>query len=183
MRQGFESPYPPAVSQVGRRVWRLMEQMTFRYGDRVIVVPEGQETDWASVPFFLRWALDPMTGTAAALLHDYLWRVEVPAGRMTYREADEILYWALIELEIDYFTASVMWASVRLGALTRGKEGRTGWSKDALAVLVTMVSMTVLLAVPTLVILPFLGIIWVLRSVSGRKFRASEPTEEDHPYA
>jgi len=161
----FESPFPPAVSQVGRRDWELIEAMTYHDGDRVIVVPAGQRTDWASVPVVLRWALDPLTGTAGALLHDHLWRVRVPAGELTYRDADRILREALRSLGVDRFTAWTMWASVRLGALTR-PGGWRGWWRDALPALGIMVPVSALLAVPTVVGAPFLAAIWALKRLT-----------------
>jgi len=162
---GFESPYPPAVSQVGRNEWELTCDMTYRDGERVIVVPAGQRTDWASVPPPLRWALSPMTGAAAALLHDHLYRVLVKAGEMTYQEADRILWDALQLLEVDRFTCDSMWASVRMAGLARGRAGREGWSHDALAVLAIMLPVTALVAVPTLVALPFAALIALIKRV------------------
>jgi len=173
-RAGFESPWPPAVSQVAVRVWRLLVEMVYHVGDgRILRVPAGQETDWASVPRLLRWALDPMTGAAAALLHDYLWRVLLPAGVMGYREADRILREALLSLRdpetgeriVDRFTAWVMWASVRIGALTR-RGGWRDWHRDALPVLGIMLPVSVFLAVPTVVVALFVPFIWLAKWLS-----------------
>lgn len=174
MVTGFESPFPPAVSQVGVTEWELLPPgMRYRTGNDVIDIPAGQRTDWASRPVVLRWALDAMTGTAPTLLHDHLWRERVAAGVMTYREADRILREALLSLRdpetgeriVDRFTAWVMWSSVRIGALTRSG-GWRGWWRDAPAVLGIMVPVSVLLAVPTVVGAPFLAIIWVLKRVT-----------------
>jgi len=165
---GFESPFPPAVSQVGHNTWELLHAMTYHDGDRTIVVPEKQQTDWASVPPPLRWALSPMTGTAAALLHDHLWRMRVPAGEMTYPEADRILREALGSLGVDRFTCWAMWAAVRWGALTRGPVGRRGWIRSAPAVLAISVPVAVL-TVPAVLLLPSLAIIWVCKRIAGTR--------------
>jgi hypothetical protein len=171
---GFESPFPAAVSQVGVRVWELLlPGMRYHDGDVIIDVPAGQRTDWASRPVLLRWAFDQMTGTAPTLLHDRLWRHLVPAGEMTYRDADRILREALLSLRdpetgkpiVDRFTAWVMWASVRLGALLR-PGGWRGWWRDAPRVLAIMIPVGLFLTIPTVVGAPFLAVIWVLKRIT-----------------
>jgi Protein of unknown function (DUF1353) len=57
------------------------------------------ETDFASVPRVFVWFL-PRYGryTKAAILHDYLWREAVPAGKLRLAEADVIFRHAMHEL-------------------------------------------------------------------------------------
>lgn len=143
---GFESPWPVAVSQIADG-WELTARLRFRARDgREFVVPVGATTDFASIPSFLTWLVSTTTAIAAAVLHDYFWRVLVPQGLMTHRDADNILYEALRSLGVSKVRASTMWAAVRLGALTQ-PGGRKRWHKDALAVLGISLLMLPLLAV------------------------------------
>ena len=72
----------------------------FAYGGKkqVFEVCVGESTDFASVPRILVWFL-PRYGryTLPAILHDHLWRVEAPAGRISYRDADATLRRAMRE--------------------------------------------------------------------------------------
>lgn len=160
-RIGFESDYPPAVSQVGPREWELTAQMRYFDGMREFVVPAGQRTDYASVPKVLQWLVDPFTGTAAAILHDWLWREEAPGGRVTYRQADRVLRHALRTLRVPLPRRWLMWAAVRWGALTRPGGGH-GWWRDAPAVLAVSALALPLVAVPVVATAPFAAVYWVL---------------------
>ena len=100
-------------------------------------------TDFASVPRILAWLVIRIgKGARAVILHDYLWRILVPLGTLTYRQADAILRQALREGDADktlndtagdrvpFIQRWLMWTAVRWGALTR-PGGRKHWWKDA----------------------------------------------------
>jgi len=157
---GFESPYPVAVSQVDDTSWELTHTMTYHGRTQTFTVPIGQTTDFASVPAVLTWLIPIETGVPAAVLHDYLWRVCVPAGTLAYRDADGILRQALGTLGVSTPRRWLMWAAVRWGALTR-HHGADGWWRTAPGVLaITLVGLP--LALPALCLLPPTIVFWII---------------------
>jgi hypothetical protein len=168
---GFESPYPVAVSQVGNTEWALTHAMTYHGCTQVFTVPVGQTTDFASVPAVLTWLVPIETGVPAAVLHDYLWRVLVPAGQLTFPDADGLLRQALGTLGVPAPRRWVMWAAVRWGALTR-PHGRDGWWRDAPKVLaVTLLGLPFVL--PAVAVVPSLLVFTVLDAAWGPRPRTS----------
>jgi hypothetical protein len=72
------------------------------------------DTDLASIPLFLGWFTSRYgTHTLAALLHDHLVRngagLDPPVPRS---DADDVFRTALLELDVPYVRASIMWAAV-----------------------------------------------------------------------
>lgn len=162
---GFDSRYPVAVSQVGDTEWKLTAAMTYHGRWQTFIVPVGQTTDFASVPAALTWLVPIETGVPAAVLHDHLWRVQVPAGKLSYPDADGILRQALGTLGVSAPRRWLMWAAVRWGALTR-PGGRRGWAGDAAAVLgVTVLALP--LVVPVVCLLPSLAVFGLIEWVAG----------------
>lgn len=162
---GFESPFPVAVSQVGPTEWALTSPMTYHGTSQVFVVPVGQTTDFASVPAVLTWLVPIETGVPGAVLHDYLWRVRVPAGELSFPDADGVLRQALGTLGVSGPRRWLMWAAVRWGALTR-PGGRRGWGRDAPKVLVVTV-LALPFLVPVVALLPALVVFEVVEVVTG----------------
>jgi hypothetical protein len=79
--------------------------------NRIIRVPEGFESDGASVPKMFQWLI-PRWGThgKAAVLHDYLYR-----NRLVKRDrADKIMLDAMIILEVPKWKRQAIYRSVRL---------------------------------------------------------------------
>lgn len=140
-RPGFESPFPVAVSQISATEWELTAPLVYRATHQTFLIEPEADTDFGSVPRWLR-GLIQFDEVASAVVHDRLWRRIVPDSatlpprhRVTYRDADGILRrW-------------IIWAGVRLGALTR-PGGRHLWWRDA----PTVVGIS--LAVLPLVLLP-----------------------------
>lgn len=161
---GFESPYPVAVSQVGPSEWALTSPMTYHGTSQVFVVPVGQTTDFASVPAALTWLVPIETGVPAAVLHDYLWRVLVPAGQLSFPDADGVLRQALGTLDVPWARRWLMWGAVRWGALTR-PGGRRGWARTAPRVLAVTV-LAVPLVAPVVVLLPTLMMFRLIEGVT-----------------
>ena len=92
-------------------VYRLLELLT--YGG--LTVPEGFESDGASVPrFFWRAVFPPGDNRAlrAAFLHDYIYRTH-PEG-WTRAQADELFRKLLIEDGVSRISAALAYWGVRL---------------------------------------------------------------------
>jgi len=83
-------------------------------------VEAGFDTDFASIPFFVRWVLSPTHGLIsdygrAAVIHDYLYRrgarFTPPVSRTL---ADQVFYEAMLCEDVLWPTRFLMWAAVRL---------------------------------------------------------------------
>jgi hypothetical protein len=105
------------------RAWRLLSAFTFGSVTlaRVIEVPRGFETDFASIPRVL-WPWLPPTGRygKAAVIHDFLYRT---LGVATRAEADQVLGEAMEELGVGWWTRQVIYRGVRLGGRGAYKGG------------------------------------------------------------
>jgi hypothetical protein len=86
-------------------------------GGATYEVDSGQDTDLASVPFFLTWFIRSYGRyTLAAVLHDYLWRKrkDVPL-----RTANHVFRMAMYDLKVPFIRRWIMWAGVSLAALSK----------------------------------------------------------------
>jgi hypothetical protein len=129
--RGFLHPFPVDVRQVGDQNWETLRALEYHATYKDFEVPVHSGTDFASVPRVFVWFI-PRYGryTKAAILHDYLCRVEVRAGRISRIDADGIFRQAMRELGVPFLRRWIMWAAVRLGALT-DSAGRKNWWKEA----------------------------------------------------
>ena len=105
---------PLIVQDLGNGRWRV--EAGFRYyigsnhSEVFIDVPDGYETDFFSIPKFVRWLL-PKTqhGNQAAVLHDYMcdhvkglwkWKADVFLEAMTVLEVKpwrrNLMYWSVL---------------------------------------------------------------------------------------
>jgi hypothetical protein len=114
--------------------------MVYRGRWQTFIVPggwdDGQETDLGSVPKSLQGMFSTYGSyTSAVILHDYLWRVAVPNGMITYREADALLRQAMGTLGVLDVRRYAMWAAVRWGSLLTRRGGHKEWHRDALPVI------------------------------------------------
>lgn len=95
--------------------WLLTKKFT--YGSvilkRVIEIPEGFITNFASIPRIL-WSRLPPTGKygKAAVVHDWLYRNK---GDWTRAQADAVLNEAMTELGVGRFTRWIIYTGVRAG--------------------------------------------------------------------
>lgn len=88
-------------------------------GDKLIRVPDGFVTDFASVPRIpLAFTLFGGIGDRAATVHDWLYST----GEVPRQEADEILKSLLEEEGAGTVRASLMYAGVRIGGGSHYKQ-------------------------------------------------------------
>lgn len=87
---------------------------------RVYVVPEGFETDYASVPRVpVVYLLFGGTAKRASVVHDWLYSIH--AVPITRREADAVLFRAMRASGKGWLHSACMWAGVRLGGTRHWK--------------------------------------------------------------
>lgn len=152
---GFESGAPLAVSQVNATTWETTAELVYYGTHDVFVVPAGSRTDFASVPFLLRWFIDELTGAPAAVLHDWCWRYGIEAGLLAYRDADGLLRQALGTVGVPPLKRYAMWAGVRWGSLLTRRNGWRDWWRDAPAVIGISLVCLPIVSVPLIVTAPF----------------------------
>lgn len=103
-------------SNEGRGLWRLTAPLVYYTPefDRTLVVPEGFETDFASVPRVpIAFLLCGDTAHPAAALHDWLYTAPHP---VRFRQwADEILREAALSEGVPAWRAAMLYYGVRLG--------------------------------------------------------------------
>ena len=106
------------TEQLDRRTYKLLADLVLADGDeRVITVPAGYTTDFASIEvlhnalLFVLFALVSGYGNYAATVHDWLYE----HGSLTRKEADAVLYRALRAEGVARWRAWLMWAGVRIG--------------------------------------------------------------------
>jgi hypothetical protein len=94
--------------------WEVREAFAYRTASgKVVLVPAGFQTDFASIPRFF-WRILPPAGTygKAAVIHDYLYRTS--DAPFTRAEADGVFLEAMTDLGVGAVTRRTMWAAVRL---------------------------------------------------------------------
>jgi Protein of unknown function (DUF1353) len=150
------------VQQIDDREWRLLRELRYDGKTQSFTVPAGSSTDFASVPRAFVWFL-PKYGryTKAAILHDHLWRVAVPAGELSLPDADGIFRRAMRELEVPFLRRWFMWAAVRIGALAK-PAGRTAWLRESWLVFPLALLALPLIVLPGAIILVALGLFFVV---------------------
>jgi hypothetical protein len=99
----------------GRPLAQLLTSFTYEVAELgsgdVVTVPEGFETDFASVPRAL-WQIEPPLGDAgkAAVLHDWLYET----GERSRAEADRIFAEAMAVLEVPRWKRALIHRAVRM---------------------------------------------------------------------
>jgi hypothetical protein len=142
---GFPPDSTVDVRQVDAQDWQTLRVLTYRATQEEFEVPVHQGTDFASVPRVFVWFI-PRYGryTKAAILHDYLCRVAVPANRISRIDADGIFRQAMRELGVAFLRRWIMWAAVRLGALTTPAGREKWWTEAWRVVLIAVIALPVL---------------------------------------
>jgi hypothetical protein len=141
------------VRQFDEKSWTLDEEVVYQGKRDRFVIPAGTRTDFASVPRVFVWLVPPYgLFTAAAVLHDHLWSVRVPAGSIGPVDADGLFRRAMRELGVPFLVRWFMWGAVRWAALSDPVR-RAGWLRELPRVaLVTLAALPVV-TVPALAIL------------------------------
>jgi hypothetical protein len=175
------------VKELEHSDWELLRILEYKGNRDRFEVPEGLETDFASVPRVFVWFL-PRYGryTKAAILHDYLWRDAVPAGELTLAAADGIFRRAMWELGVPFLRRWMMWGAVRIGALVK-PGGRKHWLRDSWRVIPLLLLALPIVGPPALVILVALAVfylvellVYVPQKLFGRKARAPQDPAAKH---
>jgi hypothetical protein len=172
---GFHPDSTVDVRAIGDITWETLRPLIYQGTVDDIVVPEGQGTDFASVPRMFVWFL-PRYGryTKAAILHDYLLRVAVPAGRTSRLDADGLFRQAMRELEVPFLRRWIMWGAVRWGALTE-PDGRKGWWKES-----GRVGLVTIAAVP--IVTPAAAVILANLPATFSNYSSGCPSESPTPF-
>jgi hypothetical protein len=183
---GFPPGHKALMREYDDDNWVVHRSLQYTAKDgRSFTVHPGMHTDFASVPRMFVWFL-PRYGryTKAAILHDYLWREVVPAGRLTLVQADHIFRQAMAEMGVPFLRRWIMWAAVRWGALVK-RGGRKGWWREGWrAVLVSLVAAPIVLPPAVLIVIAlvlfyvFEMLSWLPLGVAGRA-RRKRPSERD----
>ena len=105
-------PRYPFLEQIAPRKWRLLKPVVCIAGEKKIIVPEGFETDGASVPRIF-WPICPAwsTYTNAAVVHDYLC---VERITKTSKETHKIFLDAMVYLGVTPWRRRIMYRAVML---------------------------------------------------------------------
>jgi hypothetical protein len=172
---GFSVGSEARVMQTGEGVWRLLKGFSYTGRSQTFDVPEGQCTDFASVPRIFVWLL-PRYGryTLPAILHDHLWRDLVPAKKLTYVEADGILRRAMRELGVPFLKRWTIWAAVRWGALKKGGLS-LAWMKESPRVLLVTFAVAPVVFPAAAVVLVSLAAYWVIETLAWLVLSAFTP--------
>lgn len=97
----------------GRPLWKVLTPLVYQsdHLERVIWVPEGFVTDFATVPRFLpiSWWLAGDTAHAAATVHDYLLTTDTPNA-----DAHKVFYEAMSLNGEPTWRRWLMWQAVRV---------------------------------------------------------------------
>lgn len=126
------------LQETGQHTWRLIADLVYEGRPDMrpnrFIVPDGFETDLASVPQVFLW-LVPRSGryTKAAVLHDWLCK-EAERGAMRRFDADGIFRRVMRELGVSKVRRSLMWAAVRWGKPSTLFQGGIGWGLRAFAI-------------------------------------------------
>lgn len=95
-------------------LWELLAPLAYDSAllDKVIVVPQGYRTDFASVPRFAgAYLLYGGRGNKAGALHDYLYSTQM----VDRKTCDKVLREAMIATGYSKLTAAAFYAAVRVG--------------------------------------------------------------------
>ena len=146
-----------AVEELDAKRWVLLEPLEYKAGSQSFIVPKGFKTDFASIPFGLGW-LAPSYGlyTKAAILHDYLY----DSKSVSRADADGIFRRTMHELGVSFLRRWTMWAAVRFSSGLKGIK-----PSEFLIWLVVAVPMIIFLAIPSIVVLIWSAMFWVLEYI------------------
>lgn len=99
---------------VGNGTFQLNKRYLIQVDEKLITVPKGFETDFASIPRVF-WPIQSpydYKNIAPAILHDYQYTCP---NNLTRRKIDSIFYSALIDNRVNPVVAYAFWLAVRAG--------------------------------------------------------------------
>lgn len=100
------------------KIWQLLSPLSYASDivSTIITVPEGFQTDFASIPRWIPLASSQLVGRCCreACIHDLLYRCDEPVG-VTRKQADDIMKEAMLVRGKGWLTAYTVWAGVRIG--------------------------------------------------------------------
>jgi hypothetical protein len=102
------------------RTWELDAELIYQSDllSTVITVPNGFQTDFASVPRVpIAYGLFGGKAHREAVIHDYLYRIDSKPVA-TRKQADDVFYEAMKLRGKSWFVRWCMWSGVRLGGWT-----------------------------------------------------------------
>lgn len=117
----------------GRRVFVVAKPFVYLQTERfdfIAVVPETYETDFASIPGFIRWLIRPAAPRTriATLVHDWLYSIGRRGDAAERENADRVFRVAMGACGIDPIRCAIMFYAVRWfggGPFGRPKEFET----------------------------------------------------------
>lgn len=135
--------------------WQLVEDLVYKGQDQLFTIPAGYVTDFATVPPFMRWLVETYGPyTRAAIVHDWLISEEIPARRVTSRDADGIFRRIMREEGTPMFKRWIMWAAVRVAAqFNHGRSYGRKFYRDLPAILAVGAPALVLIGPAALLVL------------------------------
>ncbi len=109
---------PTKRRRQGRRVFVVASPFVYLQDERfdfIAVVPHTYETDFASIPGFIRWLIRPAAPTTrvATLVHDWLYSIGRLGDREERRTADRVFRIAMGQCGIDPVRCAIMFWAVR----------------------------------------------------------------------
>jgi hypothetical protein len=182
---GFPRGSTVDVRELEGQDWKTLRALVYHATRQDFEVPVGEHTDFASVPRVFVWFI-PRYGryTKAAILHDYLCSVCVPAGRVSRIEADGIFRQAMRELGVPFLRRWIMWAAVRLGALTNPAGRKKWWTEAWRVALVAAVALPAITPAAAVIVISLLVfylvelVVWVpleaAHEIRGRRHRPAK---------
>jgi hypothetical protein len=181
---GFPSGSAVDVREVDDQNWETLRALPYHATTEDFEVPVGERTDFASVPRVFVWFI-PRYGryTKAAILHDYLCGIAVPAGRISRIEADGIFRQAMRELGVPFLRRWIMWAAVRLSALTNPAGRKKWWTEAWRVALVAAVALPAITPAAAVIVISLLVFYLVELVVWIPLEAAHEIRERRHPPA
>ena len=154
---GFPSDSTVDVRQVDDQNWETLRALPYHATAEDFEVPVAERTDFASVPRVFVWFI-PRYGryTKAAILHDYLCSIAVPADRISRIDADGIFRQAMRELGVPFLRRWIMWAAVRLGALTNPAGRKKWWTEAWRVALIAALALPIVAPAAALIVITLL---------------------------
>lgn len=103
---------PVVVQKQGERRWALVSPLRYEVAPgKILEVPEGFYTDFASIPRFFYISTPPIGKyDAAAIVHDFLYFAQA----LTRESSDRVFLQAMADSGVSWYTRYKMFLAVRL---------------------------------------------------------------------